>query len=75
MKKGKAMPGRVEPVVMPKSFLCRIGLHKTRTRKIFVPNIHADIVTEFDFSAYCIKCGKVTEPFRKVWNGDEYVDA
>jgi hypothetical protein len=52
------------------SLLCAIGLHKKVFADKYIPNIEAEVVTEYIFKLYCTRCGKVFHTDHKVWNAE-----
>ena len=54
-------------------FMCRMGWHVRRGVTDFVPSIHADIVTEVEFSVVCARCGTKLESKIYRWDGDDMV--
>jgi hypothetical protein len=72
-KTPKPSPGPSEPrylqrLVRPALVACWLGIHDVKTASRYVPDISAPIVTEFHFSAWCKRCGKVLEETHDYWD-------
>jgi hypothetical protein len=57
------------------NILCAIGLHASVQTDKWTPHIAAEIVTEFEQTHKCRKCGKILGCVRFVWNGTNMIEA
>ena len=56
------------------NILCAIGLHASVQTDKWTPHIAAAIVTAFEQTHKCRRCGKVLGHVRFVWNGTRMVE-
>ena len=61
-------------VDLSKKVLCFLGFHKTKKTTKWTPSIDAPVVTEFEQSLSCVRCGKLIWHTHFRWDGDEMVD-
>lgn len=55
------------------NFLCAIGLHKRVQTDKWTPSIAAKVVTEFEHTNKCDRCGKVLHHAHLRWDGKDMV--
>ena len=54
--------------------LCAMGLHSAAIRDRWTPSMFACVVTDFEQTHTCVRCGKVLRHLQLRWNGEEMVD-
>jgi|GEM_PF-3420417 len=53
---------------------CSVGLHNVVRRDKWTPSIFATVVTEFEQTHRCVRCGKVLGHVHLRWDGVDMVD-
>ena len=57
------------------NLLCKIGVHSYEQIDKWTPNIWADIVSGFEQTHLCGRCGKIFHHVHLRWDGNDMVDA
>jgi len=60
---------------MIEKLLCALGIHSLERQDKWTPSIAAKIVTEFEQTHTCRRCGNVTQHVHLLWNGEDMVPA
>lgn len=63
-------------MAMPKisRVMCALGIHDAKHTDKWTPSIEANIVTEFEQTHICRRCGKILHHTLLRWNGKEMID-
>lgn len=56
------------------NLLCSMGIHDVSHSDKWTPSIDADIVTEYEYTAKCRRCGKLLDHSHLKWDGQEMVE-
>lgn len=54
--------------------LCLIRLHRWKNTTVFLPDIHAEIVTDCISTTFCARCGKFKNRIHLVYRGNRMVE-
>ena len=59
---------------MIEKLLCALGFHSITHREKVTRDIRGEIMTEYEHTHFCKRCGKVVLHIHLRWNGEDMID-